>query len=438
MKNRLSAIQASSTRSIESRPESASATVTIATSAKVTIAACVLVAFCEGFDLQAAGVAAPGIAGELRPTPDQLGTFFSASTLGLFAGALVGGRMSDSFGRKRILVLSVGLFGVFSILTAAARSIEVLSWARLLTGAGLGGAFPNLLALVNESSSAHRRNANVALAYSGAPFGGAVASLISMIGSGAHWRLIFISGGLVPLLLVPILLRVLRESAEFERTRSASAPSGPADSLPTPATPHKGSFIAIFSNGRAVPTLLLWVSSFLALLTLYLMLSWLPTLLVGNGLSKAQAAGVQVGFNVGGGIAALLIGQLLEGKARNPSIIVVLVCMPLFVLLLARAPSDLWLVGLIVFALGASVVGGQGFLYATAPRCYPTLIRGVGVGTAVAMGRLGSIVGPKLGGALRAAGHTSSQLLSDIVPLVVLGSAAALVFAWRTARWRDS
>ena len=261
-----------------------------------TIVGCVAVAFCEGFDLQAAGVAAGGIASEFKPTPDQLGTFFSASTLGLLGGALIGGRISDSFGRKRTLIWSVVTFGVFSILTAAAPDIHTLTWARLLTGLGFGGAFPNLLTLVNESSSDQRRNANVALVYSGMPFGGAAASLLSMLTAPPHWRVIFIAGGVTPLILAPILFRVLRESSEFERLRH------PSESRETPlafgAVPKAGSFIAIFANGRAALTAVLWICLFLELLILYLILSWLPTLLVGNGMSKAEAAAVQVAFNV--------------------------------------------------------------------------------------------------------------------------------------------
>ena len=398
--------------------------------AMATIAGCICAALCEGFDLQAAGVAAAGIAAEFAPTPDQLGTFFSASTLGLFAGALLGGRVSDSFGRKRTLIGSIVLFGVFSILTAACHDIQTLCWARLLTGAGLGGAFPNLLALVSESSTPQRRHANVALAYSGMPFGGAVVSLISMLSAPAHWRLIFIVGGVAPLLLAPVLQRLLRESAEFRHASEASAPAS--------APLRRGSFTDILRSGRAVPSVLLWISSFLGLLVLYLILSWLPTLLVGNGFSKAEAAGVQVAFNVGGGLAALLIGQLLESRLRNPSIILSFLAVPVFVLLLASTPAVLGVVVSIVFGLGCAMLAAQGFLYATAPRVYPTLIRGVGVGTAVAIGRVGSIVGPKLGGMLKAAGHGSSQLLMDILPLVVLGSIAALAFAWRSARRREA
>jgi MFS transporter, AAHS family, 3-hydroxyphenylpropionic acid transporter len=397
-----------------------------------TIAGFIGVAFCEGFDLQAAGVAAGGIVSEFRPTPEQLGTFFSASTLGLFAGALLGGRLADSFGRKRILIGSIVLFGLFSVLTAAAHDIQALSWARLVTGAGLGGVFPTLLALVRESSSTRRRNANVALVYSGMPFGGAIASLVSMLTAPEHWRLIFIAGGVTPLVLAPLMHRVLRESSEFERSSAAAVPAGATLELKT--LPKTGSFLAILAGGRAAPTLLLWITSFLELLTLYLILSWLPLLLVGSGFTKSEAAGVQVAFNLGGGLAALGIGPLLESRVRGPSIVAAFVSVPLFILLLSAPPSQLALVTLIVFGMGASLLAAQSFLYATAPGCYPTLIRGAGLGAAVAMGRVGSIVGPKLGGTLKAAGHSSAQLFMDILPLVVLASVAGLWFAGETSR----
>jgi AAHS family 3-hydroxyphenylpropionic acid transporter len=396
-----------------------------------TVAGCIAVAFCEGFDLQAAGVAAGGIVSEFQPTPDQLGTFFSASTLGLFAGALLGGRLADSFGRKRILLSSIVLFGLFSVLTAAAHDIHTLSWARLLTGAGLGGVFPSLLALVRECSSTTRRSANVALVYSGMPFGGAIASLLSMLTAPEHWRLIFIAGGLTPLTLAPLMHRMLRESSEFERSSAAAIPAAGLLGLSSPRT---GSFLAILAGGRAAPTLLLWISSFLELLTLYLILSWLPLLLVGSGFTQSAAAGVQVAFNLGGALAALGIGPLLESRVRTPSIVAAFVSVPLFILLLSGSPSQLALVVLIVFGTGGAVLAAQSFLYATAPACYPTLIRGVALGAAVAVGRVGSIVGPKLGGALKAAGQSSGQLFTDILPLVVLASVAGLWFAWEASK----
>ena len=84
------------------------------------------------------------------------------------------------------------------------------------------------------------------------------------------------------------------------------------------------------------------------------------------------------------------------------------------------------------FVFGCAIMAAQAFLNAMAPLPYPTAIRGIGVGAAVAAGRIGSIVGPKLGGVLRAAGHDSSQLLLDLLPIIVLASACALWLAWNS------
>jgi MFS transporter, AAHS family, 3-hydroxyphenylpropionic acid transporter len=398
--------------------------------ATATIVCCVLVALCEGFDLQAAGVAAAGIAPEFRPTPEQFGRFFSASTFGLFLGALAGGRLADTLGRKSILVASVALFGLFSILTAQAWSIASLTGARLLTGFGLGGAFPTLVAWVNEHSAPTRRRANVALVYSGMPFGGALVSLLSMLTESAHWRSIFLAGGIAPLVLVPLLLWALHEARPARGTAAAASQKrGLGESLP-----KTGSFLAIFGDGRALATLLLWVSCFLGLLTVYLMLSWLPTLLRDAGFSKIEAGCAQIAFNMGGALAALLLGELLESRLRNPSIVATMIAAPLLVFLLSRSSHEFALAVAAAFGLGGALLAAQGYFYASAASTYPTSIRGVGSGATVAAGRLGSIAGPMLGGALTAAGHRSTQLLSEIVPFVVLGSVVALAFAWHTSR----
>jgi AAHS family 3-hydroxyphenylpropionic acid transporter len=222
------------------------------------------------------------------------------------------------------------------------------------------------------------------------------------------------------------MIAKLRESPAFEHLRGA--PDGGGVQAP------RGSVLAIVTQGRAIPTLLLWVSFFLGLLTLYLLLNWLPTLLVGNGMTKPQAAAAQIAFNAGGGMAALLMGQVLEGRMRAAGIIATFVALPALILLLSRAPAQPALTVLIVFALGCAVLAAQAFLYAAAPACYPTPIRGIGVGAAVAIGRIGSIAGPKLGGVLKAAGHSYSQLLTDLLPIVVLGSLTAVALAWYMRR----
>jgi AAHS family 3-hydroxyphenylpropionic acid transporter len=389
---------------------------------KVSIVLCIAAAFCEGIDLQAAGVAAAGIAPAFKPSAQQLGSFFSASTMGLFIGALLGGWWSDRVGRKQVLINSIAIFGVFSLLTAFAWDISSLTWARFLTGLGLGGALPNLIALVSESSADNRRSASVAMVYAGTPLGGALISLVAYLTGAEQWRAIFIIGGIVPLLLVPLMRRYLQESATFTQAQAAAV--GKA----------KPGFMLVFAEGRAVTTVLLWVSFFLALLTLYLLLNWLPTLMTGGGMSKSQAAFTQIGFNLGGAMAALLIGRLMEGPLRLPSVMLTFIALPLLLWWLAQMSASLALMVLIVFLLGCAVVAAQAFLYATAPALYPTVIRGLGVGLAVAIGRIGSIVGPEYGGMLKAQGKSSAELLLSLVPIAVVGGICAITLAWRGTR----
>jgi MFS transporter, AAHS family, 3-hydroxyphenylpropionic acid transporter len=91
---------------------------------------------------------------------------------------------------------------------------------------------------------------------------------------------------------------------------------------------------------------------------------------------------------------------------------------------------------IVAFSLGGVLIAAQSYYYASAPIVYPTTIRGVGSGATVAAGRLGSVIGPKLGGILKTLGHGSAQLLGDLVPLVVLGSVAGFAFAFITIKKR--
>ena len=390
-----------------------------------TVALCVLAAVCEGVDLQAAGVAATGITAQFQPAPERLGTFFSASTFGLLLGALFGGWLSDRRGRKAILVSSVAAFGVFSLLTAAAHDITQLTWARLFTGVGLGGAMPNLLALITETSSERTRHANLTLVYAAMPIGGALVSLIAMLAPAGDWRLMFIAGGVLPLLVAPLMARFLPESAEFQARRQAAARG-------EGFTGNR--WRQVLGAGRAPSTLLLWASFFLGLLILYLLLNWLPTLMIGRGMTPAGAALAQIAFNAGGAVAGIALGRFLDGPRRLMAVSIVLLAMPVLVWMLARSQAQGAGVVLIVLALGCAVLALQAFLNATAPTLYPVLARGLGVGIAVAMGRLGAVVGPKLGGAWKAAGLDTSALLLKLLPIVIMASVMTLLLALASDR----
>ncbi len=210
----------------------------------VTIGLCFMVALMEGLDLQAAGIAAVGMAQAFALDKMQMGWIFSAGILGLLPGALVGGMLADRHGRKRILLGSVLLFGLFSLATALAWSFPTLLLARLLTGVGLGAALPNLIALTSEAAGSRFRGRAVSLMYCGVPIGAALAAALGFSGLAAAWQIIFWIGCVVPLLLIPLLMRWLPESQAFQRAE-ASVP-----------------LRTLFAPGQAAATLLLWLGYF--------------------------------------------------------------------------------------------------------------------------------------------------------------------------------
>jgi AAHS family 3-hydroxyphenylpropionic acid transporter len=388
---------------------------------RLSIFLCFLATLCEGIDLQTAGVAAAGIRQQFHPDSQLLSYFFSAGTFGLFVGAIVGGRLADRIGRKRVLVGSIVIFGLFSLATAWAWDISSLTAMRLVTGLGLGGALPNLISIGSENAAPHRRNASVALIYSGTPLGGTLASVVSLLVTTAQWKAIFVFGGILPLVIAPIIATYLAESAAFDRLKSGALVVGG----------NRAALFSFLEEGRAGRTFLLWSSFLLSLLTLYLLLNWLPTLLASNGSSKSQVAIAMIGFNTGGFLSTVCIGMYLETRLRRGGVLATFVGMPLLLTILAHTSGQGMLVSLIIAALGAAVVASQGILYAYAPQIYPTRNRGTGVGFAVGMGRLGSIIGPVFGGSLVGSGLSASGVLTGLLPVVCVGSVCAIVLAWR-------
>ncbi|MTH35939.1 3-(3-hydroxy-phenyl)propionate transporter MhpT [Paracoccus limosus] len=375
-----------------------------------------LAAVIEGFDLQAAGVAVPKLAPAFGLTPQQIGLFFSSATFGLIFGALAGGRIADAWGRRTGLVIALVAFGVFSIATAYTASFEQLLVMRFLTGVGLGGALPNLVNIAAESTDAANRGKAVSIMYAGIPLGGAIASGVSMLGlHGGDWHMIFLVGGILPLILVPFVHFLLPPLAVVKaQVKSAS-----------------GALSQVFAPGTLATTLALWLSFFLGLLVVYLLLNWMPQLLVSRGLERSEASTVQILFNIGGVLGSLVGGRMLDRARPVGPVALCFAAAAAALLMLATLPANLALM-----LVGGALVGGailcvQAILYGIAPQCYPFEIRGTGVGTAVAIGRLGSIAGPLLAGALVAAGFTPSGVMVSLVPITLAAGLTTVVLLIR-------
>ncbi|MCH4244249.1 3-(3-hydroxy-phenyl)propionate transporter MhpT [Acinetobacter gerneri] len=385
----------------------------------ITLALCFAIAIFEGFDLQSMGVAAPRMRAEFGLNNAQMAWAFSAATLGTLPGALLGGRFADKIGRKSVLIFSILLFGIMSVLTAFASDYSLLLLIRFLTGLGMGGALPMMITLASEAVSEQYKGTAVSVMYSGIPFGGMLTSFVAMALAGdSEWRHIFYIGGLAPIFLIPLLMKMLPESnAYINKSNKTTVPY----------------FEVLFAKERRFSTIQIWVSFFCTLVVLYFLLNWLPLLMGAQGLSKVEANYVQIGYNVGGIIGSIMMGVMLD-RLRMSFVVKLIYAGILFSLCCLAISPSVGLLALSAVGCGVFIVGGQSALYGLAAMFYPTEMRGTGVGAAVAIGRLGSFAGPLLAGLLLSFGSSSTMVIGSSIPMILIAAISALLLVRRKAK----
>jgi len=386
------------------------------------VAFCCLASLGEGIDLQAPGVTMPVLAPLFHLSTGEGGgfiagllstksLFLSMSTFGLFFGAMIGGRLSDLIGRKWVLAGSVALFGAFSAVTAHSTSAQMLLWMRFLTGLGLGGCYANMIAIAVENVSPERRNTAVGVLYSAMPTGGALVSLLSYSWATPElWRNIYYIGALVPVIALPGIIFGVPNLKPLEGLK----------------TDRPSTAKALWGEGRATQTSVLWLCFLSALITQYILLSWLPSLLISKGLPKGGAQLAQMTYNLLSVAGAIIAGMLIDKPAwRSGSIIGVFGAGIVALVILAAAPAQMPLSLAVAGLVGLTVSGSQAIMYALAPGVYPTYVRGTGVGFALAIGRVGAATGPLLAGAMLGSGLGPTQVLEVMAPLMVLAGICA-------------
>jgi AAHS family 3-hydroxyphenylpropionic acid transporter len=379
----------------------------------LVVAICCAIAALEGYDIQAVGVAAPAMAPSLRLGDAQIGLAGSWSMVGLVLGAFVGGWLADRVGRKPVLVVSVAWFGICSVATSMVQSGDLLLATRFLTGLGFGGAMPNMIAIASEISAPQRRAITVTAIFVGMPAGGALAALVTrFLPHGFDWRLIFLMGGVFPLALAPITLLWLPE------TRPDPGRQGDRRAL-----------TALFGGGRTLATLCMWTAFAFTLVVLYLMLGWLPLLVVAKGLGRDAGSLAALAFNLVGVAGGIAIGLLADRHRFRWPLAATYVGLAIGMALLALA-NQVGQVLVLSAVVGFCVIGTQYGLYALAPLYYPPAVRGLGAGAAVGAGRMGSIVGPLLAGAMRERHASAAEVLGVTLPVIVVAALAAFVLTF--------
>lgn len=402
---------------------------------------CAAVLILDGFDTTAIGFVAPSLAKEWGLTKGTLGPVFSAGLFGLMIGALVFGPLADRIGRKKIIIFSTLAFGIGALVTACVQDINALLAIRFLTGLGLGGAMPNTVAMTSEFSPHRRRATMVMIMFCGFSVGAALggllaAALIPKFG----WRSVFIVGGVAPLLLVPILALKLPESVRFlALTRRANERVAQLLGLINPKAVfapgtqfvvHEPRLAGIpvlhlFKEKRAQVTLLLWVVFFMSLLDLYFLTNWLPTVLNDLGASVSQAAVIGSMLQVGGVVGTFALGSVIDRFSFRALALVYFIAV-FAVGAIGQFEHSVVFVTTAIFAAGFCMVGGQIAANALAATFYPTSIRATGVGWALGIGRIGSIVGPLVGGALLAAKWSTGSVFMAAATAALCAALAAL------------
>src|SRR3954468_20813373 len=402
----------------------------------------------DGIDNQLLGIVIPTLMREWGVARSAFAPLVSLGYLGMMIGGALAGLAGDRFGRRTALLGSMAMFGAMTLASVAATAPGELGWLRLLAGIGLGGAMPNAAALAAEFVPLRHRPIAVTVTIVCVPLGATIAGLLGIrLLPVAGWRMLFLAGGLVPLVAALMLWRLLPESPRFlardrarwpELSRLMTRIGHSIDPRATfidstePAIGRAASIGTLFGRDLRVDTIALWAAFFCCLLAVYSGFSWLTTLLSGAGFTPASANTGITAFNLGGVAGALAGGVAIARVGSRTSMLSMAGAAVITAIVLSRVPLSA-ASGVAIIAwltlLGASINGVQTTMYALAAHVYPGPMRATGVGSAVAFGRSGAILSGYAGS--WAIGYRGSASFFGLVAASMLATVVALAMVRR-------
>jgi len=399
----------------------------------------VFLGFCvialDGFDIAIMGFIAPTLKHEWGVTNYELGFVISAALIGLALGALLSGPLADWLGRKKIIVNSVFFFGFWTIVTAFSQNIDQMIFFRFMTGLGLGAAMPNIGTLVSEYAPERQRSFLITVIFCGFTFGAAAGGfsaswLIPRFG----WHSLMALGGVLPLLFAPLLIWLLPESVRFLVVKRAPAarirailqrlyPGQIADNaeFTLPAQPaNTNAMRLVLSRHYRLGSLMLWLVYFMGLFLVYILGSWLPTLVKEVGLTVSQAAVMTAIYQAGGTVGSLFAGWLMDRINPHRALGLIYAIGGLFTMAMGYAAASFALLCLLAFVSGACLNGANTGMNALSARYYPTQARATGSSWMHGVGRMGAILSAFAGAEMMALNLSFENVF------LILGIPAAL------------
>ena len=379
------------------------------------VVVCLVINMLDGFDILVIAFVAPDIAELWKLSPQQVGILFSAGLLGMTAGSLLLAPLADIYGRRPAILVSLVITSAGMFVSALTESLGQLVAARALTGLGIGTMIASLTTIVAEYSSDKRRAAAISFSMAGYPigaiFGGGLTIYLLQLDFG--WDSVFMIGGVLTALMIPLAYWCLPESIEFmltQRTDNTLArintlmvkmgkiPLSTLDTEQEEHTPPTQRLAQLLGPSFRKKTLLIWMAFFLTMATLYFAQTWTPKLLVDAGYSASSGLSVGVLIQVGALLGLLAIGAITVRYSVYTTVAALMaigcIAIVAFSALLANVGALLLLAGAIGFGVNAAVIG----MYAIVADIYPAAIRTTAIGWAIGIGRMSAVIAPVLAG----------------------------------------
>jgi benzoate transport len=400
----------------------------------------VLVNMLDGFDLLASSLVAPILTREWQLDPQTLGLLLGAGSLGTAAGAFVLSSVADLLGRRTAILINLCLMSVGMLISSTATSVDLLVAMRFLTGMGVGAMASCVGTLIFEYSAVKSRNLALGLVTIGYTVGVMLGGFFArMFLAQYSWSALFVLGGVLTLLLIPLIYFVMPESLDFliSKPRAGTLPKinrilqklqiPMLEALPPPTAQVARSSVYDLLRQPILPRqLLMGLSYFLYMMSSYFFLNWNNQLTTEAGYSDAGGLSISILTSLGGIAGGIMVGYLSSRLPFRPVATATLIVMGLAIVAFGAAAQSFVFTVACSMLIGFCVFGGAVVLYATAAATFPARVRATGIGLSMGAGRLGSFLGPLFAGHLLGAdlGRMMTCLLLAI-PVVV--SAAILV-----------